>query len=257
MFSEIFVRRFDRDNNVVHTLPVPLKYGPRQKWLAMLADPAQTKPVAVQYPMMSFEIKTLKYDVDRKLNTVNKLNQISSTDKNSRNSGFQPIPYKLGIDLTIIAKFNDDASQILEQIIPYFTPSHFQTINLIPELNKDFDIKVELLDTSPEIVYEDAFQERNVVMWTLNFEMDIWFMGPIANQGIIKRVIVNFAGNNDNTLIDERIIITPGVTPDGKPTSDKQLSIPYKQIDADDDYGFIEEYYTYQTPKLETDIERD
>ncbi len=256
MFDDIFVRRFDKDKNVVHTLPVPLKYGPRQKFLAMLAEPAQTKPVAIQLPMMSFELKTFQYDKDRKLNTLNKMTTITQ-DRNSKFSAFQPIPYKLTFEMSIIAKYNDDASQIIEQIIPYFTPAHFNTINLIPELSIDFDIKFELMSVEPEIVYENDFYERNLVLWRLEFEVDAYFVGPVSTRGVIKRVIVNFAGNNADTYIDERVIITPGLTVDGKPTSDKSESIPYKEIDAEDDYGFIEEYYTYQDPILETDIEED
>lgn len=256
LFDGIFIRRWDKEKNIVHTLPVPLKYGPREKYLAMLAEPAQTKPVAIQLPMMSFELKSFRYDKDRKLNTLNKLTS-STSDRNSMYSSFQTVPYKLTFEMTVIAKFNDDASQIIEQIIPYFTPSHFNTINLIPELNKDFDIRVELTDVEPEIVYEDDFLARNLVMWRLSFEVDAWFVGPIQTKGVIKRVIVNFAGNNDNTYIDERVIITPGLTPQGTPTSDKSESIPYKDIDAEDDYGYVEEWYTYQDPKLETDIEQD
>lgn len=256
MFDGIYVRRFDKDKNVVHTLPVPLKYGPRQKYLAMLADPSQTKPVGIQLPMMSFELKNFTYDKDRKLQTTNKMSTLTN-DKNSLYSGFQPIPYKLTFELSIITKFQDDASQIVEQIIPYFTPSHFQTINLIPEIGKDFDVKIELMSVEPEIIYEDNFLERNHVLWRLEFEVDGWFAGPVSTHGVIKRVIVNFAGNNMDSYVDERVIITPGLTVNGEATSDKAQSIPYKDIDAEDDYGFIEEYYTYQDPKLETDIERD
>lgn len=222
----------------------------------MLADPSQFKTVGIQLPMISFELKGFHWDKDRKLNTLNKISTVTA-DRNMKYSAFQTVPYKLSFEMSIIAKYNDDASQIIEQIIPYFTPSHFNTINLIPELGKDFDIKVELISVEPEINYEGEFQERNLVLWHLEFEVDAWFIGPLQKKGVIKRVIVNFAGNNANTLIDERIIITPGLTPQGTPTTDKSQSIPYKEINADDDYGFIEEWYTYQTPKLETDIEED
>ena len=35
---------------------------------------------------------------------------------------FHPVPYNMSFDLSIMTLLNDDALQIVEQILPYFQP---------------------------------------------------------------------------------------------------------------------------------------
>ena len=41
-----------------------------------------------------------------------------------------PVPYNMAFELSIMAKLNDDALQIVEQILPYFQPAYNLTVNL-------------------------------------------------------------------------------------------------------------------------------
>ena len=67
MFNNIQLVRRDNDGTVVQSMKVPLAYGPRQKFLARLAeDPDLTKQVAVTLPRIGFEINDLTYDPSRK-----------------------------------------------------------------------------------------------------------------------------------------------------------------------------------------------
>lgn len=244
IFNEIYLNRYDAQGNVVQTIPVPIKYGPRDKWLAQLADPTQTKPVAVQLPIIAFHMKTFEYDQVRKLNPMNRVNTVTQ-DRSRKNTHYQGVPYKLGMEVYIIAKYREDANQIIEQILPYFTPSYSNTIKLITDVDAKYDIKIKLQSVEPDEEYDGDFLKTSKTIWTLKFTMDVVFIGPVENKGVIKKVIVNFAGDNANTYINERLVITPGLTADGQPTSDKGQTIPYTQINADDDYGYIEEYFTY------------
>ena len=36
---------------------------------------------------------------------------------------FMPVPYNINMQLSILSKLNEDAIQILEQILPYFQPA--------------------------------------------------------------------------------------------------------------------------------------
>ena len=41
-----------------------------------------------------------------------------------------PVPYNMQFELNIMCKLNDDALQIVEQILPFFQPSYNLTVNL-------------------------------------------------------------------------------------------------------------------------------
>ena len=68
-----------------------------------------------------------------------------------------PVPYNINFELAILSKNQDDALQILEQILPFFQPSFNITMNLVPELGETKDYPVTL--TSIDL-YEDVYEER-------------------------------------------------------------------------------------------------
>lgn len=257
MFNDIEIRRFDANNNVVKQIPVPITYAPKRKWVYALNqsyEPTERK-VAIQLPRMCFFFNSPSYDAGRQLNVLNKQKKITD-DKNTLYSVFQPIPYKLNVELCVFAKNHDDGAQIIEQIIPYFAPDFTNSINLIPTLDRKMDIVTRLQGIQVEDIYEGTFQQRQVIVWTLVFEMDVWFVGPIQKQGVIKRVDVDLVAvsgggkitNEDyiNFGRNVRIEITPGLTEDGNPTTKKSESIDYLEIEKEDDYGFVTEIEDFE-----------
>lgn len=84
-------------------------------------------------PRISFEMIDISYDASRKTSPIQKyLRQ----DGNETRVQFMPVPYNLGFELGILSRTQDDALQILEQILPYFQPSFNVTVNLIPEMDE-------------------------------------------------------------------------------------------------------------------------
>ena len=117
LFNNISVVRKDSQGNVKSIVRVPLAYGPKEKFLVRIDEQPDlsTPNVAIKLPRMSFEILNIAYDTQSKLNRNNKIlidNKIYYTYS----------PYNISINLSIMAKNQDDALQIIEQIIPYFQP---------------------------------------------------------------------------------------------------------------------------------------
>ena len=52
-----------------------------------------------------------------------------------------PVPYNIGFELNIFSKllWNDDALQIVEQILPFFQPSFNLTLDLIDSIGEKRD----------------------------------------------------------------------------------------------------------------------
>ena len=201
---------------------------------------------------MSFEIKSIEYDPTRKLNSVGK-NRKSAADTASPVSyQFNPVPYNFNIDLAILARNPDDGLRILEQILPFFKPEWTTQINLIPEMNIHMDIPIVLKSVQYEDTFVGNFNDRQAIIWDLNFVLKGYLYGPVSSAGIIKEVDVNFYVPSTNTAaegisvtsIAEYVQVTPGLDGNGAPTSNASISIPVSQISANSDYGYIKDFFT-------------
>jgi hypothetical protein len=87
-----------------------------------------------------------------------------------------------------MAKNTEDALQIVEQILPFFTPDFTVTMTTVPGTNEKRDVPIVLQDVSYDDQYEGDFQSRRVIIWTLNFEMKTYLYGSIGKSEIIRDV---------------------------------------------------------------------
>ena len=249
LFNDIYINRSDSAHNVTQTIKVPLVYGPKEKSLARLeADPNLTKSVAITLPTMAFEITTLSYAPSRKLPTINRRAKQGSTPSGTKYQ-YNPVPYDISFSLYIMVKNQEDGTQILEQILPYFTPEWTSTINVLPEMGIKADIPLVLLNVTPQDTYEGNFETRRAIVWTLDFTMKAYFYGPVRESKVINLVNVNFFETSgfDNiddavgSIIDPKdlIQVEPGLDANGNPTSNASSSIPRNDITANSNYGYI------------------
>jgi len=255
LFNDIHINREDTSHGVVRTIKVPISYGPKEKMLARLdADPDLKRP-AIVLPRMSFELTDLNYGPTRKLNTLGKIVGVDPANPDSTKYQYTPVPYDLNFILSIAVKNADDGTRILEQILPFFTPSWNSTVELIPELGIKLDIPIVLNAVSSEDSYEGNFEERRSIVWTLSFTMKGYIFGPTRPSSggglgatLIKLANINFYDTSTYTNIDDAvgnldavqtITVAPGMFPNGSPTSNSSLSVSSDQINADDNYGYI------------------
>lgn len=248
LFNDIHISRRDSANNLVSFLKVPLQYGPKEKSLARVdADPAIDRPFSVVLPMMTFEMLRIRYDGSRKLPTVNKVVVKSANNANSLKYQYNPVPYNIDFELTILVKNAEDGTKIVEQILPFFTPDWTSTVKLIPEMNVIMDIPIVLNTIDIRDAYEGNFKKRRSLMWVLNFTLKGYIYGPVKEGKVIKFANTNFyiattdqirnsVNNLDPTLT---VQIQPGLTANGTPTSNSASSIPVSDIEADDDFGYV------------------
>ena len=218
LFNEITIER-QGENGHVQSIRVPLSYGPREKFLARLeGDKDLEKNLAITLPRMSFSLMSMDYDNQRQLNPTHKINQqFSPTEKTSV---FQPVPYNLEYQLSIMTKTDEDAAKIIEQILPFFTPEFTVTAELLDDMpGVSFDIPIIRTGISRDDAYEGDFQTRRVLIHTLDFTMKTWFFGPVKPRKIIKFVKVNMYSDKSDDAYQETLTARPGLTIDGKPTT--------------------------------------
>lgn len=244
MFNDIDVNRYDRSGARIQTIRVPIAYGPKEKFLARLRQDANLdRAVATQLPRMSFEITDMSYAPTRTLNKLIKNTSTGSTD-NSLQSQFTPVPYDINITLSAMFANNEDAVQVVEQILPYFRPEFTHSVKLIPETGHYFDVPTVLGGMSIEDTYEADFQTRRAIIYSFQFVVKGYIFGPVSNKGVIKRTVVDIGipSSDFNPTATEgpnkKIILTPGLLANGSPTANSSASIPTSSIGANTAYGF-------------------
>ena len=136
LFNNIYVKHETQEGTKAQEMKVPLAYGPSQKFLARLEQqPDLNKMVAITLPRMSFEMTDIEYDSSRKSGITQTFKAIDNRDNNMKKV-YMPVPYNIGFDLSVMCKLNDDALQIVEQILPYFQPSFNLTVDLVSSIGE-------------------------------------------------------------------------------------------------------------------------
>ena len=268
MFNDLVVQRLNSAGTVIQTIAVPIAYGPKEKWLVRINQDANLdQSVAIQLPRIGFEMTGLAYDGTRRLSATTKNIAFNSSDLKQMKYQYVPVPYNIDMTLSIFVKNADDGAQIIEQIIPYFGPEWNNTINLVPEMGIKMDVPTILVGVAIDDTYEGDFISRRALVYTITFTMKGWFFGPVKRAGVIKRTQIDlnivYAANNeiDPTLGGitagitdddmarsgraERIVLTPAQFANGSPTSNSALSINFRNISANSDYGIAANLFFY------------
>ena len=196
MFNDIVVQRLNNSGTVIQSIAVPIAYGPKEKFLVRISqDPNLDREVALQLPRMGFEMTSLTYDPIRKLNSVGKImgRALPTEGQGTLRKMFNPVPYNMDFQLFVFVDNAEDGTQILEQILPFFTPDFNVTINAVSELGIKLDVPISFNSASLEDTFDGEFTARRTLIWTLDFFMKGFLYPDIKGGGkIVKSVQVDF-----------------------------------------------------------------
>lgn len=199
LFSDIYIDRKQGDSvngTTIQRLQIPLAYAPKEKWLVRLEqDPDLTNNTYISLPRMSFEIIGYNYDPQRKLNRMQQIKCGDTTG--SVSTMYTPVPYNIDLSLYVLTKTQEDGLQIIEQILPTFTPEYTLTLNIVPEMNVKQEVPIILNSVSVSDEYDGDFQTRRFVTHTLNFQMKVNLYGAVGGKEVIDTVYANMGQNED------------------------------------------------------------
>ena len=186
LFNNIECRKENKDGSVYSRMKVPLAYGPRQKFLARLEQQADlNQKVAITVPRLSFEMTGISYDSARKLAPTTLT--VKGDNANAVKKQFTPVPYNIDFELNVISKTNDEALEILEQILPVFQPSYQITIRMVDDMQDFRDLPIILNSINYSDDYEGSFDDKKITLVTLSFTVKAYIFGPVGTQGPIKK----------------------------------------------------------------------
>lgn len=193
LFNNIDVADIKTDGTVLSVKKVPISYGPKAKFLARLQNETSLNDgnrTAISLPRIAFELTGFEYDQTRQQNKLFRNTKTTQeTDKVNRKFQYAPAPYNLNFTLSVMANKMNDALQIVEQILPYFQPDYTVTMKMIDDMSDNRDVPVILNSVAFEDTYQGGFDERRVITYDLEFQMQLYFFGPVYQGKIIKNVI--------------------------------------------------------------------
>lgn len=221
IFNQIKIKRKDNTDATIQDMIVPLSYAPFQKVLARLnqdPDLLNSRKTAIRLPRMSFEMLSISYDPARKIGSTQKMVKSQKAEtESSRDFVYSSVPYNIDFNLYIMTKYSEDATQIMEQIIPFFTPDFTATARMVDDLDP-LDIPVILNSITTEELYEGNFEERQNTLYSLSFTLKGWYFGPQKRKKVIKFIDIGMASSTQSDAeFEESITIKPGLDEDGNP----------------------------------------
>jgi hypothetical protein len=194
VFKNLTLVRYNPDLSESQRVLVPIVYATKEFYVRRLEDdPDLSKKIQIALPRMSFEMTGLAYDASRKQNTNFKSFAKTPTGVVSQ---YNPVPYNFDFNLYLYVRNIEDGTQLIEHILPYFTPDYTIKLNLIPEMGIIKEVPIILNSSTSEIVYEgDKNSETRMIIWTLNFTVKGFIFGKISETGLIRNSITNILNN--------------------------------------------------------------
>jgi len=193
LFTNTTLSRFNKDGSEQERLIVPIQFGEKEKYIQVLeGDPLADKNISITLPQMSFDMTGLKYDPTRKMQTT--IVNYAQNPAGGISTQYVPVPYDFQFSLYLYVRNVEDGTQIIEQILPFFTPDYTLRITTIPAMGITQGIPIILNDTDYEVNNtgpHDGLDTRSII-WTLNFTLKGYIYGPVnSNDHIIREAITH------------------------------------------------------------------
>jgi hypothetical protein len=241
IFKDIEVIRFAKDGTPQLKMLIPLSYGAKEKYLTRItSDPNLNKSVNTVVPRMSFNLDGLEYDLSRKQITTL---QNFSYRNNSLSAQYAPIPYNFNFSMSIFVRYTEDGTQILEQILPFFTPDFTVTVNFIGGMCQKYDMPIILNSVTNNVDFEGDMLTTRLIIWDLQFTAKGYIWPPVKTDlGLIGQYRPT---TDDYGFASVNMYTNPEMNANTQVVSIKTYIDP-EDSGPDEDYGYrdvITEYY--------------
>lgn len=211
LFNEITMVRYNSDLTEAERFIVPIAYAAKEHYVLRLEEDYNLdKKVQMTLPRLSFEMTGLQYDASRKQNT--NIRNFAASTNGTVVGQYNPVPYNFDFNLYLYVRNIEDGTQVIEHILPYFTPDYTIKLNLVPEMGMVKEIPIILNNVTQDVQYEgNRSSDPRLVIWTLNFTVKGFIFGPVSSASIITTSITNIL--NDITQDDVVVfnMANPGI----------------------------------------------
>lgn len=235
LLDGIDVIRYNPNGSENMRTKVPLSYSKKEKWVRrLMEDPELTRKPAITLPRMAFEMTDMRYDASRKLSSKRYFAFTNPDADDTKLKVMMPVPWNFDFNVYIATKTQEDMLQIIEQIVPWFTPDYTVTINGIKNPAINFDTPITLTGVNTSDSAEGGFEQRRLILWELGFTLRGYLFGPVRERGVIKTIDVKIMDYDELVKAPQlrNYIIDIGVRPfiDGVPLEDIGSDDPWEVL---------------------------
>lgn len=203
LFNNIRIQKKNSSGTPTLEYVVPISYGPKERFIRMLNEPNSnddgTTVIQTTWPRMNFQLSGAAYDPGRKQNSLVKKQMTIAEEDTTKTYSYVEVPYNFTFTLDIASRTIDEGLQILEQILPYFSPGFTVSLNMT-SINTKVDVPVVLRSVAPTEEYIGDGETKRTLAWTLVFDAKSFVYGPTKNIGLIEEATVNLL---DWSLLEE------------------------------------------------------
>lgn len=189
IFNNVHIMMEDENNVKNRVYKVPLSYASKDKMMKFIRKEMDqnVQKVGQILPRMSFWIDTIEPDPDR-MTTKNVRHKLvkNGTDYYVRRS-----PWRIGMSLLVVGRYDEQVLQISEQIFPEFQPSIGLTIKPISGVDFTEDINVKLMGMQPDREETDNNTTRTI-SHIFNFSIPVWFYTGMSEGKLIKTAVIEY-----------------------------------------------------------------
>jgi hypothetical protein len=149
-FNDVIVKRYDNTKTTINPLSgnkVLYVYSPKQRVFNALNNPA---PGGLTVPVIAVNIASISRDQQRVFNKNEGFNIIYDPKVNTEQLVKkipQPVPINIGVNMTIVTKYQNDMEQIISNFVPYCDPYIVISWKLpaLSESKIPYEIRTEVL----------------------------------------------------------------------------------------------------------------
>jgi len=209
-FDDIVIKRYNKDRVAGANVQVRYVYAPKQRVMYDLVNKAQN----ITLPVVAVSINSISRDESRVFNKLNGFistpapkEGVSTTNKSVYYAS--PVPINIGVNMSILAKFQSDIDQIVSNFVPYNNPYIILSWKIPSDLSAtgfatDNEIRSEVLwSGNIALTYPTditAFEKYRVVGDT-SFTIKGWLF-PAKRDLIGNIFYVNSTFTNESNLTD-------------------------------------------------------
>lgn len=192
LFSQIPLVRYDDAGNEKERFILSLIYSAKEQYVHRLNDdPELNSRVQIVIPTLSYEMMGLTYDASRK--QITNIKNYAQTAEGTF-SQFNPVPYDFDFDLHLYSRTFEDAHQVVEHIISYFTPDYTVKVNLVPAMGIIKELPILLKSVDRDVDYEgDREDNTRRIIFSFHFTVKGFIFGKVTDVsgGLIKHSITS------------------------------------------------------------------
>lgn len=190
LFNNMRLVRYDSSTMTeIERINVPLMYASKEKFYMRIQNsPDLLNPVNLVLPRMAFEMNGISYDPLRK---ISNFTEIFAEGLPLGLKKVRMAPYNFDFNLYCFVRNTEDGAQIVEQILPYFTPDYTVTLDFVGIDDMKMDVPIVFNSITYDDSHEGDPESTRSIIWTLNFTAKGYLFGPVGDIKMIRKATAN------------------------------------------------------------------